>query len=167
MSLKFLTVKKPKMVKGDKSIIAAIITIFCFAGIAMADQGRFGLGFMLGEPTGVNAKYFIDRYNALDAGFGWSLTDDHDFHLYADYLYHVYSVIHSESGKAPIYFGVGARILFRDNKDNKAGLRIPLGLDYLFGNWPFDVFLEVAPIVDLAPDTDFDLEGVIGARFFF
>ena len=155
------------MIKCSKRLIAAIIILFCFSGLAMADQGRFGLGLMLGEPTGVNAKYFVDRHNAIDAGFGWSLTDDHDFHLYTDYLYHVYSLIHSESGEAPIYFGLGARILFRDNKDNKAGIRIPLGLDYLFGNSPFDVFAEIVPIVDLSPDTDLDVEGVIGARFFF
>jgi hypothetical protein len=155
------------MTKGRKSTVAAIIIVFWFSGPALADQGRFGLGLMLGEPTGVNAKYFIDRYNALDAGVGWSLTDDHDFHLHADYLYHVYSLVHSESGEAPIYFGVGARILFRDNKDNKAGIRIPVGLDYLFGNSPFDVFMEIVPIVDLSPDTDLDVEGVIGARFFF
>ena len=155
------------MIKSNKTLMAAIITVFCFSGIAMADQGRFGLGLMLGEPTGVNAKYFIDKYNAITGGFGWSLTGDHDFHLQADYLYHVYTLIHTDSGEAPVYFGVGARVLFRDNKDNKAGIRIPVGVDYIFANSPFDVFVEIVPVVDLSPDTDFDLEGVIGARFFF
>ena len=155
------------MIKSNKTLIAVIITVFCFSGIALADQGRFGLGLMLGEPTGVNAKYFIDRHNAIEAGFGWSLTGDNDFHLQADYKYHVYSLIHTDSGEAPVYFGVGARILFRDNKDNKAGIRFPVGVDYIFGNSPFDVFAEIVPILDLSPDTDFDLGGVIGARYFF
>ena len=151
----------------NKSLIAAIITVFWFSGIAMADQSRFGLGLMLGEPTGANAKYFIDKYNAIDGGFGWTLNSDHDFHLHADYLYHVYSLLHTESGQAPIYFGVGARVVFRDNKDNKAGIRIPVGLDYIFNNLPIDVFFEIVPIVDLSPDTGFDMEGAVGARYYF
>ena len=152
---------------NNKSLIAAIITIFWFSGIAMADQGRFGLGLMLGEPTGVNAKYFIDKYNAIDGGFGWTLDSDHDFHLHADYLYHFYSLLHTESGEAPIYFGVGARVVFRDDKDNNAGVRIPVGLDYIFNNLPIDVFFEIVPIVDLSTDTDFDLEGAVEARYYF
>lgn len=155
------------MIKSNKILIAAIITVFCFSAVAMADQARFGLGLIVGEPTGVNAKYFIDRHNAIDAGFGWSLTGDHDFHLYGDYLYHVYSLIHTDSGEAPFYFGVGGRVLIRDDKDNKAGIRIPVGLNYIFNNLPIDVFCEIVPILNVSPDTEFDLEGGVGARYYF
>jgi hypothetical protein len=30
-----------------------------------------------------------------------------------------------------------------------------------------DVFLEIVPLVDLAPDTDFELNASVGARWFF
>jgi hypothetical protein len=47
------------------------------------------------------------------------------------------------------------------------GVRFPVGLAYIFANYPFDIFGEIVPILDLVDETDFDLEGAIGARFWF
>ena len=46
-------------------------------------------------------------------------------------------------------------------------LAIGYVLNYIFETSPFDVFLEVVPVLDLAPDTEFDFNAAIGARFFF
>ena len=154
------------MIKTLKGFTLVIITVLLLSGTAMAEE-QFGLGITVGVPTGLNGKYFIDKYNALDVGFGWSPDSDHDFHLYADYLYHIYSLIDAGSGATPIYLGVGARAVFRDNKDNKAGFRFPLGVEHLFKSVPFDVFAEIVPIFNVSPDTEFDMEGVVGARFYF
>ena len=154
------------MIRVLKCSVAMILTFLLFFGNAMADD-QFGLGVMVGEPTGINGKYFIDRYNALDVAFGWSLSSDHDFHLHADYLYHIYSLIDFDMGETPLFLGIGARAVFRDDKDNKAGFRFPLGVEHLFKSAPFDVFVEIVPIFNVAPDTELDWEGVIGARFFF
>ena len=72
-----------------------------------------------------------------------------------------------EKGQLPLFFGLGGRVIFRDNQDNRWGLRIPVGLAYEFEGAPFDVFVEIVPTMDFAPDTDFDLEGAIGGRFWF
>jgi hypothetical protein len=154
------------MIKILRDTVVVIMTVFFFSGVTMAEE-QFGLGVMVGQPSGVSGKYFIDKYNALDAGFGWSLDSDHDFHIHADYLYHFYSFIDSGTGETPIYLGVGARAVFRDDKDNKAGFRFPLGVEHLFKSAPFDVFAEIVPIFNVSPDTEFDLEGVVGARFYF
>jgi hypothetical protein len=42
-----------------------------------------------------------------------------------------------------------------------------VGLAYAFADVPIDLFLEVAPILNVVRDTEFDLEGGIGARFYF
>ena len=55
----------------------------------------------------------------------------------------------------------------RENADDDIGIRIPIGLSYMFGDDPFDIFVEVVPILDLVPDTDFDLNAAIGFRWFF
>ena len=149
-----------------RASVAVILAVFLFSGTAMADD-QFGLGIMVGEPTGFNGKYFIDKYNALDAAFGWSLDSDHDFHIHADYLYHIYSLIDSGTGETPVFLGLGARAVFRDDKDNKAGFRFPLGVEHFFKSVPFDVFVEIVPIYNVAPDTELDWAGAIGARFFF
>jgi len=154
------------MIKILRGSVVFIMTVLLFSGAATAEE-QFGLGVTVGVPTGVNGKYFLDKYNALDAGFGWSVDSDHDFHIYADYLYHIYSLINSGSGETPIYLGVGTRAVFRDHKDNKAGFRFSLGVQHLFKSAPFDVFAEIVPIFNVSPDTEFDLEGVVGARFYF
>jgi hypothetical protein len=51
--------------------------------------------------------------------------------------------------------------------DSKVGVRVPLGMDYLLGTAPLDFFLELVPILDLAPSTDFSLNAAIGIRYFF
>jgi len=55
----------------------------------------------------------------------------------------------------------------KDNADDVLGVRIPVGLAYEFANHPFDIFVEIVPILDITPDTDFDFEGAIGARYYF
>jgi len=47
------------------------------------------------------------------------------------------------------------------------GLRIPVGLEYIFSGERVDIFLEIVPLLDLVPDTDFSLNGGIGVRYFF
>jgi hypothetical protein len=50
----------------------AVVTIvlFIFASVAIAQERRFGLGVILGEPTGISAKLWISPVNALDFGLG-------------------------------------------------------------------------------------------------
>ncbi|MCU0364256.1 MAG: hypothetical protein MUE93_01075 [Ignavibacteriaceae bacterium] len=68
-------------------------------------------------------------------------------------------------GTLPFYYGIGARI--KTANDTKLGVRVPLGLAYLFSNTPIDIFLEIVPILDLTPKTDFSINAAIGARYFF
>ena len=41
-----------------------------------------------------------------------------------------------------------------------------VGLSYMFADAPFDLFVEIVPILDLVPDTDFDLNAAIGVRWY-
>jgi len=54
-----------------------------------------------------------------------------------------------------------------EEKDDKFGIRIPVGIEYLFEKVSLGAFLELVPVLELTSDTDFDLEGGIGIRFFF
>lgn len=44
------------------------------------------------------------------------------------------------------------------------GIRIPVGVSYEFPSAPFDVFGEIAPIVDLAPETELAFNAGVGVR---
>lgn len=46
-------------------------------------------------------------------------------------------------------------------------MRIPVEIEYLFGEVSLGAFLQLVPVLDLDPDTDFDFEAGIGIRYFF
>jgi len=49
----------------------------------------------------------------------------------------------------------------------KVGVRIPVGINYIFAKAPLDIFLEIVPMLELVPRTEFNLNGGIGIRYFF
>lgn len=122
-----------------------------------------GVGLMLGEPTGVTVKYWITPQTAFDVGAAWSLAGRNEaLHMHSDFLWHSWF---DNTENLAFYYGIGARIIFDDN--TTTGVRIPIGLNYVFEDIPFDLFVEAAPIIDIAPDTDFAGNGAVGIRFYF
>jgi hypothetical protein len=130
-----------------------------------AQERGFGLGIILGEPTGVSGKLWTSGQNAFDFAAAWSFQGDGNLLLQADYVWHIFRLIPVPDGKLPFYVGVGAEMIF--SHDPILGVRVPLGLDYMFNNAPVDIFVELVPILRLAPSTDFDFAGGIGARYWF
>jgi len=157
-----------------RSILCAIVVAVVGATAAIPASAQeqatkhVGLGFIVGEPTGIDLKMFLNNTNALEFAAAWSLSGDNDFRLQGDYLFHKYGLIDLKSqDDFPLFFGIGLRMILKENVDDVVGIRFPVGLDYIFANYPFDIFAEIVPILDIAPDSDFDLEGAIGARFWF
>jgi hypothetical protein len=146
-------------------VILAFIVMF-FPCVALAQNNDFGLGLMLGDPTAISFKKWTGNKTAFDGGVGWSFRHDGSFHVHADYLIHSFNLINVERGKAPLYFGLGARL--STEAETKFGFRIPLGVSYIFERSPLDVFFELVPLFDLVPSTDFGgLEWSIGIRYYF
>ena len=149
-----------------KKILFFVFLFIIFLQMSLLAQNKqFGLGIILGEPTGLSAKLWTTSTNAFDFGAAWSFKGDGHLLLQADYVWHMFDLIRVSSGKLPFYVGIGGRVILRDDPD--VGVRIPFGLDYIFADAPVDIFFELVPILDLAPETDFDLGGGIGARFWF
>lgn len=131
---------------------------------AQNDDGRVGIGLMIGEPTGISFKYWTSERNAIDAGLAWSLGRYDAVHIHGDYLWHNFSVFDDvEEGALPVYYGVGGRMVFAE-EDAVLGVRVPVGMSYIFEDAPLDLFLELAPIVNLIPETDLDVNGALGIR---
>jgi hypothetical protein len=126
-----------------------------------------GLGIMFGEPTGISFKHWVSRKNAFDAGFAWSFAGPGDeVHIHADYLWHMpLKSADPAMRRTNFYIGVGGRVRFEN--DSRVGARVPLGLVHFIKDTPLDVFIEVAPIMDLAPETEVSANGGLGLRYFF
>lgn len=145
--------------------ILSFLLILC--GHAVAEDRGFGLGVILGEPTGISGKYWVTSNIAVDGAAAWSFAGDDGVQLHADVLYHKFDLFNVKTGKLPIYFGAGARIKFTIDDDNRFGMRVPVGIDYIFENVPLDIFFELVPIIDFAPSTKFAFNGGVGVRYFF
>jgi hypothetical protein len=130
--------------------------------------GKLGAGVIVGEPTGGSLKYWLNDTLAIDGAVGWSSHDNTDLYLHGDVLWHNFDLIPVAQGRLPVYLGVGGLMRFRgDNQDNQAGVRVPVGLSYMFDRVPVDIFVEIAPAIDFTPDVRGDLTGGAGIRFWF
>ena len=128
--------------------------------------GPWGLGIVLGQPSGITVKWRMDKVQAVDACAAWSFdANGGSIHLHADYLWHFYDVFSVPEGKLPLYAGVGA--IFNASSSPSLGGRVPLGMAYEFEKIPLEIFLEVAPVLTLIPGTGFNGNGGLGARYYF
>jgi hypothetical protein len=157
----------------------AAVALVSGSSIHAQDSG-FGLGFILGEPTGVSFKSWLSSERAIDGAVAWSLGHGTAFRVHADYLFHSYDAITVSKGKLPLYYGPGVRLRIWDSNrywrggewhdaDGRADIavRFPVGISYQFDGAPLDVFLEVAPALGLLPSTYFDVDGGLGLRYWF
>lgn len=148
-----------------KLSVIIMLTVFFSPAIISAQSGGIGIGFILGEPTGLNFKVWTGSNTALVAAAAWSFEGKAAFHFHLDYLHHRLKTIRIEHGFLPFYYGIGIRI--KNDRKERLGIRIPLGLNYHFKKAPLDIFAEFVPIFDLLPGTDLHFNGGIGLRYFF
>ena len=140
-----------------------------------AEAGPFGLGLVVGEPTGLSASLRLNKAAMLQGTAAWDLTSPGGITLAADYLFLFDDAFRIEKTAIPLYIGFGAKlvILMGDGRygddDSAIGIaaRIPMGIRWLFDDLPLEAFLELSPGVRLFPETAFDAGGGIGLRWYF
>ncbi|MEO0137218.1 MAG: hypothetical protein ABIL39_10020 [candidate division WOR-3 bacterium] len=153
------------------ALIAGIINpIFC---------ERLGVGIIIGSPTGFTLKFILARNSALAGNVGWSIGDNPRLHLTGDYQFLFPTVLRwtdemngeqREIKNLTPFLGIGGRFKFKENEADQntelnIGLRLGGGIEY--GISRFGIFLELYPVVNILPATDFDIEGGLGGRFYF
>ena len=148
-----------------KWTILVLVSLLLIADPALSQSREFGLGIQLGEPTGLNGKLWTGRTNAVDFAVAWSFEGRDEMVMQADYVWHSFDVFPVSKGELPLYFGIGGRAILKN--DPVLGVRIPVGLAYMFESAPLDIFMEIAPILNVIPSTDFDAGGGLGIRFWF
>ncbi len=150
-----------------KRLTAKIFFIlFIYSGVSFAQSNGFGLGILLGQPTGISAKYWTSGSTAFDFGVGYSFEKYSRMHLHADYLFNAKNVFNSTENIS-LYYGPGARLKIFENSGSRLGVRFDVGIVWIPRNSPVDVFIEIAPLLDIIPETSFSLNGGIGVRYFF
>jgi hypothetical protein len=165
----------------------SVAAVLLFSGAAAAEdltdssveKGSLGAGLIIGEPTGVCAKLYLEDDQAVQAAIGFTFVSG-GFQAHADYVFHPWILEEREAFTIPAYIGPGVRVMQhaagRDgDTDFRVGPRAVAGLLFDFKEIPLDVFVEVAGIVEFRFGSDdeeinglgFALNGGIGARYYF
>jgi hypothetical protein len=188
-----------------KTMLKSLSIVIGISLSAQAAGGRnFGLGVVLGDPTGFTGKYWSSSTTALDFNVGWAGywhgrygywdPDCNDagfyrrnvgycedqaynyrreygygwriFHMHADYLFHNFDAIRATE-RFPLFYGPGLSVNYWNYDFLQLGVRGNFGIAWMPRRAPMDLFLEVAPTMELFPGPDFDVSGGLGARFYF
>jgi hypothetical protein len=158
----------------------AVIALCLFLAVqgSVSQERGFGLGVIIGEPTGIGAKLWTSPVNAFDFGLGWSIGGDRigkytgnynggsRVHFHMDYLWHFFDAMHSKE-QFPLYCGFGGRFNSGAGYDASVAVRGVFGIAWFPHNTSIDVFLELVPSLQLTPSTGFGMDAGIGARYFF
>jgi hypothetical protein len=130
-----------------------------------APPATLELGVFIGQPMAISGKYWLSKLFAIDAGVGWSFSENGKLDVFGDVLAHPY-YIPLNFGDLPLYLGAGATFQVGDG-DSFLGVRFPLGAELLLAGFPVAVSGEVVPVMEVLPDMGFRLEGGVGIRFAF
>jgi hypothetical protein len=65
-----------------RAALMAVLFSISFGSLGIAGSGDFGFGVMVGEPTGLKAKLWLNKKNALDFGLGWGYNRWYNYDYY-------------------------------------------------------------------------------------
>lgn len=158
-----------------KRILFSACLALSLALPAFAESGPFGLGLVIGEPTGISASYRLGKAAMLQGTAAWDLTAPGGITFASDYLFLFDKALKIEKTAIPLYIGFGAKLAILMGDGRSGGddapvviaARVPLGVRWLFDELPLEAFLELTPGIRLFPETAFDSGGGIGLRWYF
>lgn len=145
-------------------LIFVLTFLFTLSNILYCDTS---LGVSLGEPSGISVKLQSQKNTGYDITCGFDTLQNY-FLLSCDLLKYDYTKIVSKelTGKLPVCYGVGINVgQFRH--DTYIGIRIVAGLEYIFADIPLNIFVKIAPVVNIFPATTVHLAPSIGIRYIF
>jgi len=137
------------------------------AAPALAQQrGSFGIGGQVGDPTGLTMRFGGATGGAVDLAAGWNLSND------AIFAQGHYLIAQNRLGTPPadlrLFYGPGLFVGVNDRpgRDNETsfGISFAAGLSYYTG--PVEIFGQLTPRLQLVDETDFQLGGALGLRFY-
>ena len=153
---------------------------------AWIDQtaGLFGVGFALGNPSGLTGKIWITPAHGMQFGLGAGPGGNHA-RFSIDYLYHWRFVdVPDDVFSLPFYVGLGVSAGFvfadpslqgavdadgnpLDDDRTDIGVRIPIGTSVIVGDLRVELAMEVAPNIVFYEEFVVFVDGGLAVRYYF
>lgn len=152
--------------------------LLLFASPAHAQMEGLGIGASIGvsnafdapNPVGLSTKAWISDRQAVVGTTSFFIGDEDQqsyWVIQGDFLFHNFNELDVGEGLLALYVGPGVQFTVVEDTDNQFALRAPVGVNYLLGSSPVDIFVEVAPTLRLTDPTSLRFDGAIGFRYFF
>lgn len=136
-----------------------LLLLLAFAATEARAQG-IGIGGQLGDPTGLTV-----RAGTLDLAAGWDISND-KFFGQAHFILGQ-TRLSGAGADLRLFYGPGVFLGAGEgrNDDVRFGVSFNGGLAY-FLNPRLEIFGQLTPRLQLVDETDFDLGGAAGLRFY-
>lgn len=153
-------------------LIVLCAALWTLPASAQRTSGAVGLGGQVGEPSGITLKVFNEPGPSYDLLAAWDLDDF--FFVNGHALWE--NDINAENLEQDLewFIGPGAFIGFRDDDDGVdddgtdvvLGISGSVGLNFVIDR-RFEFYGQLTPRISLVPDTDGDIGGGLGFRYYF
>lgn len=157
---------------GRKFLVLSIFVFTFFLSISKANSKPLSLGVILGTENGLSFKYNLGDSRALAGAVSYSTYRDYGSAFHLDYLFDKARNLTAPQGADfDFYYGLGVTVAnIRRGVDQgrtQVGLRGPFGLSKSINNPNLDFFGEIAPALQIAPNSDVNLMVGLGLRYRF
>ncbi len=166
------------------NLLAGAVLVGCLGAAAPAAASEvgtdriFGLGVVLGEPTGGTGKLFLGEVFAFQfSGAFWFFHGRDYLQGFIDFVWHPSVITRNEYFDLPWYFGVGGGMgiwaPWEDDRHHdwdphlRVDIRVPFGFSFRFHEVPVEAFVEFGPMMQVYDDLDVWGFIAIGGRWYF
>jgi hypothetical protein len=136
---------------------------------AQRTSGAVGLGGQVGEPSGLSLKFYNEAAPSYDFLAAWSLVDD-NFFLNAHALWNYDVQAENVDEDLEWFVGPGGFLSIVDDRPGddevEIGISGTVGLNFVVDR-RFEFFAQVTPRIAVVPETEGDVGGGLGFRYYF
>ncbi len=165
----------------SKSSVAQLLVVTTLVLPGLAFAKTWGLGAVIGAPTGLSANYFLSESRTIHTTLAYDFSGDDDLQIASHYTWRMNN-LNFEQVKLGWFYGVGARLAFKDHDDHnhshhnhdhdddekmEFGPSGTIGLFHEFEKVPLEVFLKGNLTLNVIEDTDVDADVMIGLHYNF
>lgn len=150
-----------------------VLGLFLTAAVSPAQaqrtSGAVGLGGQVGEPSGLSLKFYNESAPSYDFLAAWSLVDN-NFFLNGHALWNYNLEAENIDQDLEWFVGPGGflSIVEDDPQDDEVeiGISGTIGLNFVVDR-RFEFFAQVTPRIAVVPETEGNVGGGIGFRYYF
>ena len=148
-------------------LLFPVLLALCATSAKSQTEG-FALGAQLFSPTGITAKATLSKNAAITGLIGFNINEfNNTISLQTNLILNGNKdSFNIESGFLRSYYGIGVNFIFQENSDAGIGFRVPLGIQYELQDQPLEIYMDIAPTINIEPNSAFFLSSSMGFRYF-